>query len=80
MYWTSELAILCGIITSAVVLAGPTKPIDDCKDVKKEIQSLQEPKIRNPATAYCSQYLGLEEVTETYDVVSLRPPLVSNMA
>lgn len=69
MRYLANSAILYGLATSAVVLAGPAKPIDECKDVKKEVQSLQEPKIRKPATAYCSQYLGLEEITETFDVV-----------
>lgn len=53
-------------------LAGPVdkKPVDECKEVKKEIQSLQEPKTRKAATAYCSQLLDLPVYTETSDVVS----------
>jgi len=65
MFCLSNSVILYGLVVSVVVLAGPVKPADECKDVKKEVRSLQEPKIRKVASAYCSQNLGLEPITDS---------------
>jgi hypothetical protein len=74
MFLSSEIVLVGGLLLSTLggVAAGPVdkKPEDECKEVKKEVNSLQEPKIRKAATAYCSQYLDLPEITETFDVVS----------
>lgn len=56
-------------LTSSVTLAGPANHADECKDVKKEVQSLQEPKIRGSATEFCSQYLNIQELTDFAEVV-----------
>lgn len=74
MFLPSKSVLVGGILVSTfgAVFAGPVdkKPEDECKEVKKEVNSLQEPKTRKVATAYCSQYLDLPEITETFDVVS----------